>query len=219
MTGFLPPNISLAFPGFSPNNRIGEDVITFAAIQKETYQPTPLKPYQGIWVGDYSGHGCEFLLIMQWTEEELADGSRPLPRRAVEVLESRSTTSTDGNTTYVSSDLEIPLDLGSADGPVSGRLEAVKLTGDPNVPRGEYTFIAPDIGDRGTIRIAEEEMFRGARFVKSVGHIASHGFREDKFVSSQLILISNDLLAQYWECFGHVSYYKRVNPQDFSTAE
>jgi hypothetical protein len=64
-----------------------------------------------------------------------------------------------------------------------GRIEAVKLTGDPNIPRGEYTFIAPDIGPNGLLRIASEELFKGARIVKSVGHIAARGFRDGKFAS------------------------------------
>jgi hypothetical protein len=59
-----------------------------------------------------------------------------------------------------------------------GRIEAIKLTGDPNIPRGEYSFIAPDIGRDGLLRIAGEEMFRGARVVRSVGHIAARGFRD-----------------------------------------
>ena len=58
----------------------------------------------------------------------------------------------------------------------TGRLEAIKLTGDPNVPRGEYTFIAPDIGHGGFVRIADEELFRGARVVRSAGHIAGRNF-------------------------------------------
>lgn len=62
----------------------------------------------------------------------------------------------------------------------SGRIEAVKLTGDPNIPRGEYTFIAPDIGPGGLLRVAQEEMFKGARIVRSVGHIAARGFRDGK---------------------------------------
>lgn len=61
-----------------------------------------------------------------------------------------------------------------------GRIEAVKLTGDPNIPRGEYTFIAPDIGPNGLLRVANEEMFKGVRIVKSVGHIAGRGFRNGK---------------------------------------
>jgi hypothetical protein len=64
-----------------------------------------------------------------------------------------------------------------------GRIEAVKLTGDPNIPRGEYTFIAPDIGPNGLLRVASEELFKGARIVKSVGHIAARGFRDGKFTS------------------------------------
>jgi len=62
-----------------------------------------------------------------------------------------------------------------------GRIEAVKLTGDPNIPRGEYTFIAPDIGPSGLLRVASEEMFKGARIVKSVGHIAARGFRDGEY--------------------------------------
>ena len=65
-----------------------------------------------------------------------------------------------------------------------GRIEAVKLTGDPNIPRGEYTFIAPDIGPNGLIRVAKEEIFKGARIVRSVGHIAATGFRDGMFIFS-----------------------------------
>lgn len=97
-----------------------------------------------------------------------------------------------------------------------GRIEAIKLTGDPNIPRGEYTFIAPDIGPSGLVRIATEDMFKGSRIVKSVGHIAARGFRDDDYMSSQLILISHDRLAQYWETFGHVSFYQRVNIDEFT---
>jgi hypothetical protein len=111
----------------------------------------------------------------------------------------------------------------------SGRLEAIKLTGDPNIPRGEYTFIAPDIGHGGFMRIADEEVFRGSRIVRSAGHIAARGFRAgkcdkgilrmaginlyiaDQYTPSQLIMISHDTLAQFWEGFGHISYYRRVD--------
>lgn len=33
----------------------------------------------------------------------------------------------------------------------------------------------------------------------------------DEFITSQLIMISHDRLAQYWEPFGHVSFYQRVD--------
>ena len=65
-----------------------------------------------------------------------------------------------------------------------GRIEAVKLTGDPNIPRGEYTFIAPDIGPNGLLRIATEDIFKGARIVRSVGHVAARGFRDGKAISA-----------------------------------
>jgi len=65
-----------------------------------------------------------------------------------------------------------------------GRIEAVKLTGDPNIPRGEYTFIAPDISRDGLLRVAQEEIFKGARVVRCVGHIAAAGFREGMSVKS-----------------------------------
>jgi hypothetical protein len=35
-------------------------------------------------------------------------------------------------------------------------------------------------------------------------------------MASQLILISHDRLAQYWETFDHVSFYQRVNMEDFT---
>lgn len=44
--------------------RIGEEVSTWSTIDPSLYSPTPAKPYQGIFVGDYAGHGCEFLLVM-----------------------------------------------------------------------------------------------------------------------------------------------------------
>jgi hypothetical protein len=33
----------------------------------------------------------------------------------------------------------------------------------------------------------------------------------DKFIESQLILISPNRLAQYWVAFGHISFFERVN--------
>jgi hypothetical protein len=74
-----------------------------------------------------------------------------------------------------------------------GRIEAVKLTGDPNIPRGEYTFIAPDIGPNGLLRVAAEDMFKGARIVKSVGHIAARGFRDGKCLVHRA-LVANSML-------------------------
>jgi len=33
----------------------------------------------------------------------------------------------------------------------------------------------------------------------------------DQYTPSQLILISHDRLAQFWEGFGHISYFHRVD--------
>lgn len=193
--------------------RIGEDITTWATLPEECYTPTPQKPWQGIWCGDYAGHGCEFLVIMQ------PDDPKPLPERAGWALRSReregsvssagswSTAPTDAAMSSDDDDAETTDDLEDSvatlqegfndpdqsaptdkavaedDSVYRGRIEAVKLTGDANIPRGEYTFIAPDIGPNGLLRVASEEIFKGARIVRSVGHIAARGFRDGKCVA------------------------------------
>jgi len=194
------------------NMRIGEDITTWATLPEESYTPTPQKPWQGIWCGDYAGHGCGFLAIMQ------PDDPRSLPERAEWALRAREregSVSSGGSWTTAPPDaassdddddddeMENADDLedsvatlqeayherstGSSSTPQDddsvyrGRIEAVKLTGDPNIPRGEYTFIAPDIGPNGLLRVANEEIFKGARIVRSVGHIAATGFRDGEF--------------------------------------
>lgn len=201
--------------------RVGEEVTTWGTLPAECYTPTLDKPWQGIWCGDYAGHGCEFLVVMQ------PDNPKPLPERAewaLRVAEREgSVSSGDSWSTAPTaqdewdgawSDQNITEDPDLVDGqednnmedsvatlhasPVNspsliaenehdddgsepiyrGRLEAVKLTGDPNIPRGEYTFIVPDIGPSGLIRVADEDLFKGARIVKSVGHIAARGYRD-----------------------------------------
>ncbi|KAF1354515.1 hypothetical protein EJ07DRAFT_132239 [Lizonia empirigonia] len=225
--------------------RIGEDVTTFATLEAASYAPTRAKPWQGIWCGDYAGHGCEFLLVTQ------PDEPGPLPAGAEWALEARGregsvssvgswstapteaegyspSSSNDGDdaeatlTSSLATLQNVSLSSSSQNPSpqaeltsVSGRLEAIKLTGDPNIPRGEYTFIAPDIGPGGLLRVASEALFKGARVVRSVGHIAARGFREDTYMPSQLILISEKRMAQYWETFGHVSFYERVDIDEF----
>jgi hypothetical protein len=67
-----------------------------------------------------------------------------------------------------------------------GRLEAIKLTGDPQIPRGEYSFIAKDIGDEGLVRIANEDQFKGARIVKSKAQLADRNFTEGAYSSASI---------------------------------
>ncbi|KAK4691098.1 hypothetical protein P7C71_g5832, partial [Lecanoromycetidae sp. Uapishka_2] len=256
--------------------RMGEDVMTFSTILEESYKPSKEKPWQGIWVGDYSGHGCEFLLLLQRdvitnTRMSTQPSIDDLPEgMSIAEMEAETTEqglpsfqpSSSGETPFdavrhVESDTELLPTAQVINGqqgnsedsllslvgapPVSsshisvvpggnvapilnqadaepfaedrswGRLEAIKLTGDINVPRGQYTWIAEDIGPKGLIRVAEEQMFKGARMVKSWGRIAGRGFRHDRFIPSQLIMISHDTLAQYWEDFGHISFYRRVD--------
>lgn len=169
--------------------RIGEEVYTFATLPKECYTPTKEKPFQGIWCGDYAGHGCEFLVIMQ------PDNPKPLPEQAQWVLNThdregsvsstgtRSAESMDTVSEHndAANDAVQLLDNDGDELVFQGRIEAIKLTGDPNIPRGEYTWIAPDIGPNGVLRIATEEPFKGARVVRSVGHIAGNGFKDGEF--------------------------------------
>jgi hypothetical protein len=63
-------------------------------------------------------------------------------------------------------------------------LLAVKLTGDSNIPRWQYSIVVPDLLEGGLVRVAEEDEFRGARVVRSAGHIAATGFKSSKWNSS-----------------------------------
>ncbi|KAF3094000.1 hypothetical protein TWF569_005988 [Orbilia oligospora] len=68
------------------------------------------------------------------------------------------------------------------------RLEVIKLTGDPNVPRGEYTLIVDDLSR--PIRIADEEEIEwpGAKVYSARGRVAEHEFVDDKFINVHMIL-------------------------------
>ena len=191
---------------------IGEEITTFSTLDPVLYTPTADMPWRGIWVGDYSGHGCEFLLINQeHSDDDVHAGAMEREERETkEEFEKRK------------ADARI----------YRGRLEAVKLTGDPNVPRGEYTFVADDLGSSGFVAIVQDEPFRGARVVRSRGHVAGTGFLNgtsftiscsmlvtnvgvDTYIESQLLLISPNRLAQYWVGFGHISFFERVDVDSF----
>jgi len=223
--------------GHGISMRVGEDVNTYSTLPAECYTPTKKKPWRGIWVGDYAGHGCEFLVVLQPDEPidlptDVQNHMEQLPRRQsfdsdnlsdgswytapsslteeenvdvaidatstewMDLLQEEQDHTLDNSTASATPAMEqgeansqthshhtaqttTPFHGGDK---YSGQLLAVKLTGDLNVPRGEYTFVAPDLGPFGTIRIADEEMFRGSRIVRSYGHIASTGFIEGELL-------------------------------------
>ena len=188
---------------FSLVRRIGEDILTFGTLPEESYTPTKQKPWQGIWAGDYAGHGIEFLVILQKDVDRLSKipvsgwPSRPVsvglatitesePQDALSQPSTRETAVDDVDATSHEESFE-HVD----DGSCIGRLEAIKLTGDPHVPSGEYTWIAEDIGPKGLIRVANEQMFKGARVVRSLGHSAAEGFQDGRShsVDSQEMLV------------------------------
>lgn len=189
--------------------RIGEEINTWSTLTPDLYTATPEKPYQGIFVGDYAAHGCEFLLVLQsdtaptnthWNREREQIHQRP--SRYLSAVLAALSDDTPFDLTAFHDPIQHPIlqpqykdhdvhnnsqesvrpNVPDPDGVIhKGAIEAIKLTGDINVPRGEHTFVADDIGPAGTIRIAGEKPFRGARVVKSRGHVAGRGFQEGKF--------------------------------------
>ncbi|QKX53767.1 uncharacterized protein TRUGW13939_00847 [Talaromyces rugulosus] len=200
----------------------------FATLDPEIYTPTKEKPYQGIWVGDYNFHGCEFLLFLQrdpGSATPLSNSARRETRLISNGLHNLYNNQNNGGGAHGVDEWErasLPETQittqadGSEDTGVSGRLEGIKLTGDPNIPRGEISFVAEDIGPSGTVYFSHDEEFGGARVVRSKGHIAFQQFTDDQWVNTELILISPDCVAQYWKPMRHVSYFRRVDVDQFA---
>ncbi|OAA73390.1 F-box domain protein [Cordyceps fumosorosea ARSEF 2679] len=174
LTGTPPPPLPWAGAPLHNGNagaapmgvHIGEEIVTYSTLDPTLYTPTATKPWRGIWVGDYSGHGCEFLLVNQPDD---------LPATDLELGLERGDTETEDEWQRRRLDARI----------YRGRLEAIKLTGDPNIPRGEYTFVADDLGPAGYVGDAQDEMFAGARMVRSKGHVAAAGFHRGTYCRPQ----------------------------------
>jgi len=148
------------------------DTATYATLDPELYTPTPDKPYRGIWVGDYSAHGCEFLLITQPDDDD----------ESVSLVDTEGAESVheEQQRRQEEEKKEEPCPGAPRRGE-KGRLAAIKLTGDANVPRGEYSFLVDDLGEAGFVEVAKDPPFEGVRVVKSMGHVASAGFHNRKF--------------------------------------
>ena len=147
---------------------LGEQIMTYSTLEPRLYTPTPLKPWRGIWVGDYGGHGCEFLLIHQ------PEDDRPVSDEQLGLKRGEEESEEDWEARRLTKRV------------YRGRLEGIKLTGDPNVPRGEHTFVAEDLSDGELGREPEDSRFRGARVVPSIGHIARTGFQRGESSVTQM---------------------------------
>ena len=187
---------------------VAEEVSTWSSLLEESYTPSKQKPWQGIWVGDYSAHQCEFLLVTQKQKRHRqrfapirrGTSSTGLPSGIafIDQDETNERNSNSASNADEGADGWKPCPDANGEPVPSGRLEAIKLTGDPNIPRGECTWFADEIGEAGLIRVADEDLFKGARVVKSMGHVADTGFHNDRFIESELIMKDHDTLAQYW---------------------
>lgn len=170
------PEATSPLPRMVYGTHLGEEITSYSTLDPVLYTPTADCPWRGIWVGDYSGHGCEFLLIHQ--TQDVADGEHPedaIVREPAETEEEFEARRRDARV-------------------YRGRLEAIKLTGDPNVPRGEYTFLVEDMGPKGLVEILQEEPFKGVRMVKSQGHVAGSGFLDGKFQVHEFPSVISPLL-------------------------
>ncbi|EGZ69627.1 hypothetical protein NEUTE2DRAFT_152230 [Neurospora tetrasperma FGSC 2509] len=178
---------------------IGEELVTYSTLDEKLYTPTPEKPYRGIFVGHYGPHGCEFILMHQPDDDPNIQDAE-IERRENE---------TDEEFQKRTQESKI----------YKGGLAGIKLTGDPNVPRGEYTFVAKDIGEEGFVKVADEEEFRGARVVKAKGHVAEHNFRDDDWIDCDLFLASHNTLALHWHRWDMTSVFERVDIDKFIVPE
>ncbi|KAL2891623.1 F-box domain protein [Ceratocystis lukuohia] len=183
-------------PGYhstmNASSMLGEALTTYATLAPELYMPTPTRPFRGLWVGDYSGHGCEFVLIVQPDLPEVSDLELRLVRQ-------------DGEEEEIWQKRRLEARI------YRGPLMAVKLTGDVNIPRGKFTFKVSDLDTRGFVGRSIELGFNNARVVRCLGQIAEPLYTSPTFELGELILISENELAYHWVDFKEIHFFKRFD--------
>ncbi|CAK7267759.1 hypothetical protein SEPCBS119000_002715 [Sporothrix epigloea] len=195
----------------TPASSRRDPILTYATLDPYYYTPTEDRPFRGIFVADYNSHGCEFLLVHQYDNvmqsgppaDENADGREDQRRRpGAPAAPVRIEGESDEAFAQRVRNARI----------YQGSIRAIKLTGDINVPRGEVTFMAPDLGAKGLYRvIPEDQPFAGTRIVEGRGHVSHEDFDDGRWVDTRILLISPDRLAVHWIDFGHISFLQRVD--------
>ncbi|CAF1349636.1 unnamed protein product, partial [Didymodactylos carnosus] len=85
-------------------------------------------------------------------------------------------------------------------------LIATKITGDPNVPRGEISFVALKQMDNVD---SKNNDFIQQRCFQAAGQIAATGFVNPSYIKTKLEVVSNDEILITWYQLYHISRYKR----------
>jgi hypothetical protein len=72
-------------------------------------------------------------------------------------------------------------------------LEVIKITGDPNVPCQEYSFVIPDLNSPNAY-ICQEIEFQGSTAVEGYGQISPTGFRDPTWIPMEGFSLWIDVL-------------------------
>ncbi|CDO55394.1 conserved hypothetical protein [Geotrichum candidum] len=92
--------------------------------------------------------------------------------------------------------------------PVKTRLEAIKLTGDVCVPRGEYSFIVENLNHALPITYTE---WPNSLVCESKGQVSQINFTNPEYIEAQTILIDHNEIAQYWISMDYIMYLRRID--------
>ncbi|CAF0973435.1 unnamed protein product [Didymodactylos carnosus] len=132
-----------------------------------------LSRLEGIWVGDYGGHGPEFLYL-NTTDNFVC----PL---------------TISNGVVNRGDI------------LNNVLTAIKISGDPNIPRGKVSFAALK-----QIEVNDTKDENVTRNYYGIGQIASHGYKHPQYIRAKVAVVSNDKVIVSWYQLNDISTYNRL---------